>query len=75
MQLLITILVTFFAGNGRRAWYRLCGDERSGGHQSGSDYVSWMDPIYGGAALALRSTCLPALFPLIPMEKIKIWYP
>lgn len=57
MQLLITILVTFFAGIGRRAWYRLCGDERSGGHQPGSVTFLGMDP-YMAVGIALASDVL-----------------
>ena len=47
MELLITILVTFFAGMGRRTGHRIRGHERRRGDQSHAHHISGYGPLYG----------------------------
>lgn len=48
MNMLLTIIVTFFCRYGGRAWNRFCGNERRGGHQSNADHISRDGSVYGG---------------------------
>lgn len=47
MELLITILVTFFAGMGAGLGTRLCGNERSSGDQSHADHFLGHGTLHG----------------------------
>ena len=72
MQLLITILVTFFAGMGAGLGTGFAGMSAAAVISPVLITFLGMDP-YMAVGIALASTCLRARFPLIPMEKIKIW--
>ena len=71
MQLLITILVTFFAGMGAGLGTGFAGMSAAAVISPVLITFLGMDPYM--AVSRWRRTCLRARFPLIPMEKIKIW--
>ena len=72
MQLLITILVTFFAGMGAGLGTGFAGMSAAAVISPVLITFLGMDP-YMAVGIALRRTCLRVRFLLIPMEKIKIW--
>lgn len=72
MKILLTLLVTFFAGMGAGLGTGFAGMSAAAVISPMLITFLGMEP-YMAVGIACLRTCLPVLYPLIPIRKTEIW--